>query len=243
VDITMRFGAKYARSSDVEESISTCRLSGAETNLRSIDGNMHATARTRSSAMRTRDITPLWESLLLGVKTTDVRVQTNQITGDLRPVRSIRCCLNSCLVDPVMTEKVPAENADLPYNVFLERYLRPLKPCIISGLAEKWPAFTECTQFDGDLRVPRFTALRELFGTYSGCITLCNRKDENNEAIQSEISVSDFIDILDSKRCVENISLADKPYLKDFHFMRVNVSLSQPCTVPIFFQGMPFVIR
>jgi hypothetical protein len=136
---------------------------------------------------------------------------------------------------------INVEKATLSYNDFVAQYLRPLKPCIINGLAGDWPATREWTQLEGDHKVPRLSALKELFGKSSACITLCNRRNANGDAVQIDIPVSEFIDVLESKSSSDEFSTADLPYLKDFHFMRAGDSVKQFYTVPRFFEGTLFI--
>src|SRR5277367_3265255 len=119
---------------------------------------------------------------------------------------------------------IPVVGPDITYHEFLDRFLRPLKPCIITGLTKDWRSAEEWTTIDPILEhlVPNFTALRDTFGTYNGCITLCNVLDVNGDSIQREMPVAQFVDEF-SRNIDEGKS--SKTYLKDFHFMRVNQAL------------------
>ena len=131
---------------------------------------------------------------------------------------------------------IPIVAPDISYNEFLNSFLRPLKPCIITGLTKDWPAAHEWTTRDPATgqTVPKFSTLRDIFGSYQGCITFCDELDINGDARLRELRVSQFID--DFFRNLEN-GTSQKTYLKDFHFMRVNEALKAPYTVPKFFQG------
>ena len=119
--------------------------------------------------------------------------------------------------------------ADVSYKVFLDDYLRPLKPCIISGLTDVWTAAKEWTIRDSSTGklIPNFSILKEIFGKYECCVTFCDETDANGDIVQREMSVLQFIDQQNSR----------KTYLKDFHFMRANPSIKQPYSVSKFFQG------
>jgi hypothetical protein len=125
--------------------------------------------------------------------------------------------------------RIPVIKADVSYKIFLDEYLRPLKPCIISGLTDGWAAAKEWTISDrstGKLN-PNLSILEEIFGKYECCVTFCDETDANGDTVQREMSVSQFIDQQNSR----------KTYLKDFHFMRVDPFVKQPYSVPKFFQG------
>ena len=129
---------------------------------------------------------------------------------------------------------IPIIGKKVCYQAFLNEFLRPLKPCIVSGLTEEWPATNRWTTIDpstGTL-IPNFSHLNDIFGKYECCITFCNEKDSNGNPIQKEMSVSEFINSILAHET------SDKQYLKDFHFMRINPSLPTPYSVPEFFQGM-----
>lgn len=129
---------------------------------------------------------------------------------------------------------IPVIDANISYKQFLDDFLRPLKPCLITGLTKNWLAATKWTTTDsatGEL-IPDYAALKETFGDYPACITFCDEKDINGETVQQEMRVSQFItDIVSA-------SNSHKRYLKDFHFMRVNTSLTPPYSVPKFFRGI-----
>jgi len=128
---------------------------------------------------------------------------------------------------------IPVLDKDTEYAFFLDNYLRPLKPCILTGLAEKWPASKDWTDTDrnsGNL-IPNFSNLKKLYGRYDGCVTFCSEHDSNGDAIQRLISVSKFINTITSN------TQSQKIYLKDFHFIRVNPSLPPPYSVPRILQG------
>ena len=135
------------------------------------------------------------------------------------------------------TRGIPIIDANTEYKDFLDRYLRPLKPCIVSGLTGRWSAAKEWTKLDSDTGtlVPNFSALKETFGEHRGCVTFCEETDSNGDAIQREMSVSQFLD--NFAKNYEDSGASRKTYLKDFHFMRVNRSLISPYSVPKFFQG------
>lgn len=124
---------------------------------------------------------------------------------------------------------IPVIKADVSYKLFLDEYLRPLKPCIISGLTDRWEGAKEWTRLDSSTGklIPNFSILRQIFGKYECCVTFCDETDASGDVIQRKMSISQFIDQQKSR----------KTYLKDFHFMRVNPSLKQPYSVPKFFQG------
>jgi hypothetical protein len=129
--------------------------------------------------------------------------------------------------------------ADISYTEFLDGYLRPLKPCIVVGITEGWIAEREWTQIDPNTRtlIPNFSALKEAFGEYSGCITFCDEKDGNDDSVQREMTVGKFIDDILANSGCHFFDSSRKTYLKDFHLMRVNPSLSCPYKVPKYFQG------
>src|SRR5271170_87164 len=113
---------------------------------------------------------------------------------------------------------IPVIDKDISYTQFLEDYLRPLRPCIVSGLTEEWLSakrWTILNQSTGQL-IPNFRTLEEDFGEYGCCITFCDETDSNGETIQREMSVSQYIDSITRHESTR------KTYLKDFHFMRVN---------------------
>lgn len=125
---------------------------------------------------------------------------------------------------------IPVVLGDSLYKQFLDNDLRSLKPCIISGLSEDWPAAREWTCRDpttGNL-IPDFSHLKVLFGAEIGCITFCEETDAHGELVQRDLSVSSFIDSL-------NKDASRRTYLKDFHFMRHLPK--PPYTVPKFFAG------
>lgn len=124
---------------------------------------------------------------------------------------------------------IPVIKADVSYKLFLDEFLRPLKPCIISGLTDRWDGAKEWTMLDSSTGklIPNFSIVREIFGKYECCVTFCDETDASGDVIQRKMSVSQFIDQQKSR----------KTYLKDFHFMRVNPSLKQPYSVPKFFHG------
>jgi hypothetical protein len=129
---------------------------------------------------------------------------------------------------------IPVIEKDVSYQVFLNEYLRPLEPCIISGLTDEWTASKEWTighPLTGEL-IPNFSKLKQAFGEYGCCVTFCNETDSNGETVQREMSVVQFID------SIHEHNTTQKTYLKDFHFMRVNPSLKPPYLVPKFFEGM-----
>ena len=129
---------------------------------------------------------------------------------------------------------IPVIDANISYKQFLDDFLRPLKPCLINGLTKDWLAAAKWTTTDsatGEL-IPDYAALNETFGDYPACITFCDELDVNGEAVQREMQVSQFItDIVSA-------STSHKRYLKDFHFMRANTSLTPPYSVPKFFRGI-----
>jgi len=130
--------------------------------------------------------------------------------------------------------RIPVIEKDLSYQVFLNAYLRPLEPCIISGLTDEWTASKEWTIEDsstGEL-IPNFSKLKHVFGECGCCVTFCDETDSNGETVQREMSVAQFID------SIQEHDATRKTYLKDFHFMRVNTSLKPPYSVPKFFEGM-----
>lgn len=133
-------------------------------------------------------------------------------------------------------ERIDVIDADVEYTEFLDKYLRPLKPCIIRGLTADWLAAREWTTLDPDTGalIPNFSALRETFGQHTGCITFCAETDDNGDAIQRELSVSASLDDFHRNYLVNKTR---KQYLKDFHFMHVIASIGQPYSVPKFFQG------
>ena len=114
--------------------------------------------------------------------------------------------------------------ADISYKVFLDEYLRPLKPCIISGLTDGWTAAKEWTIRDSSTgtSIPNFSILKETFGKYECCVTFCDEADANGDIVQREMPILQFINQQNSR----------KTYLKDFHFMRVkNPSINQRYSV------------
>lgn len=132
--------------------------------------------------------------------------------------------------------EIPVVGPDLSYESFLDRFLRPLKPCIITGLTENWPAAHEWTTLDPktDYLIPNLSLLREVFGSSNGCVTFCDELDADGDAILREMLVSKFINDI-----CKNLDsgTSQKTYLKDFHFMRATTSVKAPYTVPKFFQG------
>src|SRR5271154_6849521 len=125
---------------------------------------------------------------------------------------------------------IPVAQADISYSQFLEKYLRPLKPCLISGLTEDWSVAREWTCRDpavGELTA-NFSHLKELFGAETGCVTFCTETDPHGELVQRDLPVSSFIN-----SC--NNEASRKTYLKDFHFMRH--LQKTPYSVPKFFAG------
>jgi len=131
---------------------------------------------------------------------------------------------------------IPVIDRSIDYKEFLDDFLRPLKPCLITGLTQDWPAAREWVTKDSssDDLSPDYETLKTTFGQYTGCITFCGQKDRNEETIQKEMTVAEFIDSISSSK-------SEKRYLKDFHFMRVNPSLPKPYTVPKFFEGITFI--
>ena len=130
--------------------------------------------------------------------------------------------------------QVPRIPASLPYPAFLNAFLRPLKPCIVTGLADNWPASNAWTRRDPLTTelVPDYGALRAAFGKFTACITFCGEGDDaNSDARQRDMSVAQFIDDMTTQS-------PQKRYLKDFHFMRVTQQSPPPYTVPNFFQGI-----
>src|SRR5271154_4851803 len=129
---------------------------------------------------------------------------------------------------------IPVITSEVLYKQFLDSYLRPLKPCIISNLTKDWLAAKEWVTTDSvtGIMVPNFATLKNHFGECDGCVTFCSERDSNGELIRREMSVTQFIDTLASNRTTQ------KQYLKDFHFMRLNKSNTTPYTVPKFFEGI-----
>jgi hypothetical protein len=115
-------------------------------------------------------------------------------------------------------------SSDISYTTFHARFLRPLQPCLITGLAETWPATRNWTCRDP--LVPKFAALKAAFGDVAACITFCDQLDGNGDPIQRDMSVCEFIDAV--------LTAPGKRYLKDFHFCH---HLPPPYSVPEFFQG------
>jgi hypothetical protein len=78
---------------------------------------------------------------------------------------------------------IPVIKADVSYKVFLDEYLRPLKPCIISGLTDGWTAAKEWTMFDSSTgkSIPNFPVLKEIFGKFECCVTFCDETDANGD--------------------------------------------------------------
>ena len=134
---------------------------------------------------------------------------------------------------------IPVIDGNISYQQFLNEYLRPLKPCIISGLTEGWAAAKEWTVTDvaTGILVPNFSILKQLFGDFDGCVTFCGEEDANGDAVQRDMPISQFIDDIQLTVHGGLFNSTRKTYLKDFHFMRVNPSIKQPYSVPIFFQG------
>jgi hypothetical protein len=134
---------------------------------------------------------------------------------------------------------IPIIDRAVPYKVFLDEYLRPLEPCIVSGLTREWAAAKEWTTLDTatDNLIPNFCVLDEVFGQYTGCVTFCAETDSDGDAIQRSMSVSNFIQNILSSSVHDYLNSTRKTYLKDFHFMRLNPSVKQPYVVPKFFQG------
>lgn len=134
---------------------------------------------------------------------------------------------------------IPIIDANVSYQDFLDSFLRPLTPCLLSGLTEGWPAARDWATFDSTLGqlVPNFSVLKALFGEYSGCVTFCDETDANGDTVQREISVAEFIDSISSNDGRDLITSSRKTYLKDFHFMRVKSYTKQPYSVPLYFQG------
>jgi hypothetical protein len=134
---------------------------------------------------------------------------------------------------------IPLIDANVSYQEFLDRFLRPLKPCLLSGLTEGWPAARDWTTFDSELGqlVPDFAVLKDSFGEYRGCVTFCDETDSNGDAVQREMSVAEFIDSISPHSDKHLITASRKTYLKDFHFMRVKSHTKQPYSVPLYFQG------
>jgi hypothetical protein len=137
---------------------------------------------------------------------------------------------------------IPVINKNVSYQVFLDTFLRPLKPCIVSGLQDDWSAAKEWTTWDSSTNnlIPNFSTLKDVFGEYQCCVTFCDETDSNGDTIQQEMPVSQFIDDIHQK---DFITSTRKRYLKDFHFMRVNASLKSPYSVPNFFQGSSLVFH
>jgi hypothetical protein len=132
---------------------------------------------------------------------------------------------------------IPVVGPDISYDDFLDTFLRPLKPCIITGLTKDWPAAYEWTTHNSTTgkSIPSFSILKDIFGASEGCVTMCEEIDTNGDATVRQTQVSQFID--EFSRNLEN-GTTRKTYLKDFHFMRVSHSLNAaPYTVPKFFQG------
>jgi hypothetical protein len=135
---------------------------------------------------------------------------------------------------------IPVVGPDIPYGEFLDRFLRPLQPCIITGLTSSWPAVEKWATSDttpGNI-VPNYAALRDTFGSCDGCITFCDELNGNGDFTQREMPVAQFIDEFCNN---SDEGKSRKTYLKDFHFMRVNQFLKPPYTVPIYFQGTNIV--
>jgi hypothetical protein len=135
---------------------------------------------------------------------------------------------------------IPVVSSDISYSYFLNHFLRPLKPCLVSGLTEGWSAAIEWTTVDPltAALIPNFSALRARFGSFNGCVTFCATKDSNGDALQEDMLISQFIDNVSSNSHENLFTSTTRRYLKDFHFMRVNPSLKSPYSVPIFFQGI-----
>jgi hypothetical protein len=133
---------------------------------------------------------------------------------------------------------------DISFKEFLDGYLRPLKPCIVSDVAQGWSAAEKWTRIDSHTRtlIPKFSVLKECFGEYSGCVTCCNETDGNGDAVQRDMSVQQFIDDILANSKYDFFNSSRKTYLKDFHFMRVNPSLPPPYDVPLYFQGIPLTL-
>jgi len=132
-----------------------------------------------------------------------------------------------------MDREVEVIDESTSYDTFLDQFLRPSKPCIITGLAKSWPATREWTFLDennGKL-APNFAKLNELFGSCIGTITLCN---QNNT--QKDCLIRDFLEKLSCSS--GELDTANGEYLKDFHFMQHLLPESPaPYSVPIYFKG------
>ena len=138
------------------------------------------------------------------------------------------------------TSQLPRIPGNLPYPAFLDTFLRPLKPCIITGLANSWPAFHEWTRRDPLTTElgPDYDVLTAAFGKFAANITFCDEHENGNgDARQREMSVAQFIDDITTTQSPQ------KRYLKDFHFMRVSQQLPPPYAVPIFFQGIRLSLK
>ena len=131
---------------------------------------------------------------------------------------------------------IPVVGPDISYDDFLDTFLRPLKPCIITGLTKDWPAAYEWTTHNSATgkSIPNLSLLKDVFGASEGCVTMCEEIDTNGDATVRETHVSQFID--EFSRNLKN-GTTRKTYLKDFHFVRVTRSPNAPYTVPKFFQG------
>src|SRR5271155_4239089 len=131
---------------------------------------------------------------------------------------------------------IPIIDCDISYKQFLDEFLRSLKPCLVSKVTEGWSAVKQWTTLDPATPelIPNFSALEKVFGDYHGCITFCGETDTNGDAIQREMSVSQFIDNFHSNYNHDFFNSTRKSYLKDFHFMRVNPSMKSPYSVPKF---------
>jgi len=125
---------------------------------------------------------------------------------------------------------MPIVRSDVSFPQFLDKFLRPLKPCLMSGLTDDWIAARVWTCQDpaaGNL-IPNFPLLKVLFGAETECVTFCDETDRHGELIQRDFPISSFLDSL-------NPNTSRKTYLKDFHFMRH--LRKPPYSVPRFFAG------
>lgn len=143
--------------------------------------------------------------------------------------------------DPLETSRnsVPVLPHNTPYIHFVNHFLRPLKPCLISGLSNDWNATKHWTTTDvrtGSL-IPNFSALQVAFRDSQGCVTLCDVLGDDGNFQQKEMTVSQFIENVLSNSNRNFFKSTQKTYLKDFHFMLSNNSLKDVYDVPYFFQG------
>jgi hypothetical protein len=128
-----------------------------------------------------------------------------------------------------MDRDIPVIDSDTPYKVFLDTFLRPLTPCLITGLTQDWPAAKQWTTFDPRTQtlVPNFSTLNSLYGHCTGTITHCSTSTPPCETL-----ISSFL---------TQIASSPRPggrYLKDFHFMsHLPPSSPEPYSVPVYFRG------